>query len=221
MKGSRTIALINHQPILLEGLVRIFAVKDSIVLLEFGLPSNETVDLIIRRNPDLILFDSDEQDRGVAKIARIARDIPDTKVVVFASGANVEHAVRAFEAGAAGYISSASTSDELLHAVKAVLAGETFISQSIATKVITALRTAAIREAATRSKALSVREEQIANLLLKGKTNKEIARGLGLSEKTVKHYLTILMQKLETRNRTELALAIGPQRAAANRSLFN
>ena len=66
----------------------------------------------------------------------------------------------------------------------------------------------AARKAERQAQMLNVREEQIARLLLKGKTNKEIAKALALSEKTVKHYMSLLMQKLAARNRLELALAI-------------
>ncbi|GLS31384.1 DNA-binding response regulator [Mesorhizobium albiziae] len=222
MQTGKTVALINHQPIMLEGLLRIFAGNDSLVLLELGLPTSETVDMIVRRHPDLIVLDSEGPDRGIDKIAVIARQSPQTKVMVFTSAISIDHAVRALDAGAVGYVSSTSTAEELLHAVKAVLSGETFISQNIATKVISALRTAAAaRETAAPAKALNVREEQIASLLLKGQTNREMARNLGLSEKTIKHYMTILMQKLRARNRLELVLAIRPTASATGNPLFN
>src|SRR5690606_6208793 len=89
-----------------------------------------------------------------------------------------------------------------------VVSGETFISPKIATKVIASLRAAAIRKRAVRQRRLNFREEQIADLLLKGKTNRQIAETLGLSEKTIKHYMHNLMQKLNVKNRLELALAV-------------
>ncbi|RLP28374.1 response regulator transcription factor [Mesorhizobium sp. YM1C-6-2] len=218
---KRTIALLNHQPIMLEGLIRIFGGADSLALMDFGLLSAETIDKIVRRRPDLVLLDSDEQDRGTRTISRIVRESPGTKVGVFASAPSVEHAVRSLEAGAAGYVSTTSTADELREAVKSILDGETFITQKIATKVITSLRAAAIHKAAIRSKGLTVREVQIGNLLMKGRTNRQIAEGLGLSEKTVKHYLTILMQKLEASNRLELALVMRNVNPAAGQHLLN
>jgi two-component system nitrate/nitrite response regulator NarL len=219
--GTKTIALVNHQPIMLEGLIRIFGVIDSFALMDFGLPSVATVDMIVCKRPDLVLLDSDEQDRGIGTISRIVRESSGTKVAVFASAVGVDYAVRALEAGASGYISTTSTADELRTAVQSVLAGDTFLSQNIATKVIAVLRQAAIHNATMRTKRLNAREAQIGNLLLKGRTNKQIADGLGLSEKTVKHYMTLLMQKLEAKNRLELALVMRNGDSVAGSHLFN
>jgi len=69
------------------------------------------------------------------------------------------------------------------------------------------MKTAEVRRKAQMQKRLSAREEQIVNYLLQGKTNREIASMLDISEKTVKHYMTILMQKLDARNRVEVVLA--------------
>ena len=121
---------------------------------------------------------------------------------------DVETVVRALDAGATGYIALDLTVAELLSATKMVSEGHTFISPNIATKVIGALRTAARRKALNVARKLNVREEQIVKLLLKGKTNREIAAALGLQEKTVKHYMTLLMHKLDARNRLELAMTL-------------
>ncbi len=69
------------------------------------------------------------------------------------------------------------------------------------------MRDAGLRRAAAEAVRLSIRENQIVRLLLRGKTNREIAVTLTISERTVKHYMTALMQKLQVRNRTEVVLA--------------
>lgn len=115
--------------------------------------------------------------------------------------------MKAFEAGAIGYVLKGSTDEELMQAIETVLAGETFITPSFASKVISALRTSAMPRSAPQAVRLSVREDQIVRLLLLGRTNKEIAHRLQISEKTVKHYMTLLMQKLHARNRVEVVLA--------------
>jgi two-component system, NarL family, nitrate/nitrite response regulator NarL len=208
VQSGKTIALINHQPILLDGLVRLFSGNNAFRLVAFGLPSMATVEAVIASTPALVVLDGGDRERGLAAVQAIAAGSPGTRIVVFTASESIEEAVRALDAGASGYVSSASTGDELIAAVDAVLGGDTFISQQIASKVISALRTVALRKAERQAQMLNVREEQIARLLLKGKTNKEIAKALALSEKTVKHYMSLLMQKLAARNRLELALAI-------------
>nr|WP_246232845.1 response regulator transcription factor [Aurantimonas aggregata] len=83
--------------------------------------------------------------------------------------------------------------------------GETFVTPSLASKVIAALRLPVTR--GSPNPRLSIREDQIVKLLLQGCTNKAIAARLSISEKTVKHYMTLLMQKLDARNRLEVVLA--------------
>ena len=98
-------------------------------------------------------------------------------------------------------------SPRLLAAIEAVGRGDTFINQCFAAKVIAALRQAALLKVATEKIKLSLREQQIVQQLLRGRTNREIAQGLTISEKTVEHYMTIIMQKLHARNRLEVVIA--------------
>ena len=100
-----------------------------------------------------------------------------------------------------------SSSRELIQAIASVQDGETYITQNFASRVIAALRDPMLRRKAAEAVKLSIREEQIVRLLLRAKTNKEIAIVLKISEKTVKHYMTILMQKLHARNRLEVVIA--------------
>jgi len=89
-----------------------------------------------------------------------------------------------------------------MDAINTVMAGETYISRGLATKVIAALT----NPQGARIK-LSTREEQIVALLLEGRTNREMGEQLQLSEKTIKNYMSLLMQKLKVRNRVGLVMA--------------
>ncbi|MCO6390538.1 DNA-binding response regulator [Aliihoeflea aestuarii] len=119
----------------------------------------------------------------------------------------VASAVKVLEAGAAGYILSTSTGAQLIDAIRCVARGEIFITHSLAMSVINAMRLASIASRKPANIRLSLREEQILKLLLHGKTNSEIGMRLAISEQTVKHYMTILMQKMNARSRTEVVLA--------------
>jgi DNA-binding NarL/FixJ family response regulator len=114
-----------------------------------------------------------------------------------------------------------SSSDELLQAIASVSSGETYITRNFATQVIAALRDTSLRRKAAEAVKLSIREQQIVRLLLKGKTNKEIALAINISDKTVKHYMTILMQKLQVRNRLEVVIAAQKLEEATRRSQLN
>lgn len=95
---------------------------------------------------------------------------------------------------------------ELIHAISSVQAGETYITPCFASRVIAGLRDTYLRRKAAEAVILSMRERQIVRLLMIGKTNKEIAIAIKISEKTVKGYMTLLMQKLQVRNRLEVVM---------------
>ncbi|RIK83682.1 MAG: DNA-binding response regulator [Hyphomicrobiales bacterium] len=205
--GRVSIAFVDDHPVLLDGLAHIFSELARFEVLAVGRCASDVVELATAKHPDVVLLDLNMPGDAFAAIVRTRELSPETKIVVFTASAGIDHAVRALEAGATGYVLKGSTDDELMQAIDTVLAGETFITPSFASKVIAALRAASIRRTAAQKVKLSVREEQIVRLLLLGRTNKEIAQRLQISEKTVKHYMTLLMQKLQARNRVEVVLA--------------
>ena len=143
----------------------------------------------------------------IEAIARIATGGGPTQVLVFTAATDVDTAIGALDAGAKGYVLKGSTVGELIGAVQAVHAGDTFITPSFATRVVAGIRQQTRRREDAVAVRLTQREKQIVRLLLKGRTNKEIAIALSISDKTVKHHMTALIQKLHVRNRTEVVLA--------------
>ncbi|HTN62088.1 MAG TPA: response regulator transcription factor [Devosia sp.] len=187
--------------------------------LPLDIPNSATVN-----QPDVWILDSAGTENNLDIVQQFARLDGNSKIIVFSSRSNIDYVMRVLDAGATGYLTHASTAAELLDCVQAVLGGETFIAPLIATKLIASLRTAALRTVATKKLRLTLREEQIVALLRRGKTNREMAGDLDLSEKTVKHYMTILMHKLQARNRLEVVLALkdfDPSSAAPITHLFH
>lgn len=205
---SRTaIAFIDDHPILLDGLSRIFSENDEFEVVATGTCVADMVRIAGECRAEVLVADLNMPGDAFEAIRKVSNDQPEVKIIAFTASVGIDQAVQALEAGASGFVVKGSTADELIDAIHAVTNGETFITQSFATKVITALRNASLRKMAAQAIRLSVREDQIVKLLLRGKTNKEIANQLHISEKTVKHYMTILMQKLNARNRIEVVLA--------------
>lgn len=205
--GRVSIAFADDHPVLLDGLAHIFSELPRFEVLAVGRCASDVIALAAAKRPDVVLIDLNMPGDAFAAIGRVRELSPQTKIVVFTASAGIDHAVKALEAGATGYVLKGSTDDELMRAIDTVLAGETFITPSFASKVIAALRAVALRRTAKQNVKLSVREDQIVRLLLLGRTNREIAERLKISEKTVKHYMTLLMQKLQARNRVEVVLA--------------
>ncbi len=199
---SVSVAFVDDHPMLLEGIRAIFARKPKYKVVATGSCCAEALDIAIEYGPDVLLIDLNMPGNAFDCIAQIRRIAPETRVVAFTASSGINHAIDALQAGANGYVLKGSPLGSLTEAIEAVLAGETYISKGFATKVI-----AAFASPKSPGIKLSVREEQIVSLLLESRTNREIASEMKLSEKTIKNYMTLLMQKLRVRNRVGLVMA--------------
>jgi DNA-binding NarL/FixJ family response regulator len=201
---NATLALVDDHPVLLRGLGDILNEEGNFSVIASGGSSKDATEIAMRDRPDVLIMDLNMPGNAFEAISLIVERAPETKVIAFTAATGTDVAVKALEAGASGYLVKGSTTTEVKGAIAAVLRGETYISQEVAFKVISALRTSTTRGNKVR---LSKREEQVLRLLMSGKTNREIAASIGIGEKTVKHYMTILMQKLQAKNRIEAVIA--------------
>ena len=179
---------------------------DLDVVAEAG-DGQEAVRLAKLTRPDVILMDL-QMPRlgGVAATRQIMADLPQTRIVVLTTFDNDEIVLDAISAGAAAYLLKDAAEADIL----ATIRGETRLSPSVAATVIGAVRRthAATDEpkAGDDSEELTGREEAILRLVAGGRSNKEIANELNLAEGTVKNYVSRIMEKLNVRSRTELAI---------------
>lgn len=201
-----SLALVDDHPILLSGLERIFSEMPRFQVVATGRCASDFVKIFETR-PDVMLVDLNMPGDIFTAIAQSQQTWQGTKIIAFTASDDTQNAVRALEAGASGYVLKGSTDDELIRAIDMVCAGDTFLTPTLAVKVISALRGPDVPAGNSLNVKLSVREDQIVRLLLVGRTNREIASRLKISEKTVKHYMSLLMQKLHARNRVEVVLA--------------
>lgn len=204
---KRTIALVDDHPLMVDGMLQFLSKSTTLEVTAVGTTSSELIDICKKHRPDLFIVDLSLPGNVYEAIELGLKISPSSKFVAYTASTTVETAIRALDAGAIGYVLKGSTAHELLTALQSALNNETYISQAFASRVINALRDAGLRRAAAEAVRLSIREDQIVRLLLRGKTNREIALTLKISERTVKHYMTALMQKLQVRNRTEVVLA--------------
>lgn len=206
--GSQiSIAIVDDHPLLSEGIAAVLSRRENYLVVETGGSVADIAGILGRRACNVLIVDLNMPGDIFSAIADLRNLAPACRVVVFTASTETEHAVKALGAGAAGYVLKGSSGTELLDAVEAALRGEVYITPSFAARVIGALNHKAAEKQAAVSTKLSVREEQIVRLLLCGKRNREIARSLDLSEKTVKSYMTNLMTKLRARNRLEVVIA--------------
>ena len=202
-----SVALVDDHPLMLAGVVNLFETNSEFSVVAKGASADDALQISRQLRPDVMVLDLYMPGNVFEVISEIGTNPGGTKVVAFTAMTGSDYAVRALHAGAKGYVLKGSSADELVEGVRAAHSGETYITPAFAIKVIEALRIASLRKRAAGPIKLSIREEQIVSLLLRGRTNREIAIGLGIGEKTVKNYMTILMQKLHARNRLEVLIA--------------
>jgi two-component system nitrate/nitrite response regulator NarL len=200
------VAIVDSSPVILCALSNLLSSLDEIEVMDLGIYGSDATRIVQHGAADVLILELADVHEALVAIGN-SSDHPSTRILVVTESQRVEDAVDALERGATGYIFKNGTMDEFVAAIRAVSRGDTYVAQTFAAKVVLALRAAAARTPKRRTPTLSFREEQVLQLLLQGKKNKEIASALSISEKTVKHYMSLIMQKLHARNRIEAVLA--------------
>ena len=179
------------------------------------------LDQIMRHvEPDVLLLDLCLPGLGgVREIRRVQRLSPQTKIIVLASKSNDREAVSALEAGASGYHSRDIEPGQVRKAVEGVHAGEIWIQRRVVPRMLDMLRQPARRcssKAGAALQGLTPREYQVAELITAGARNKEIARQLNITERTVKSHLSGLFRALQVSDRLQLAVLLNREGLRSN-----
>ena len=168
----------------------------------------DAIERAAKHRPDLVLMDLRLPDgTGVDACRDILSTNPGTRVLFLTSHSDEEAVTSTILAGAAGYLLKEIGSKALLHAIEAVSRGESILDPKVTKAVLnrmSLLAAGAVTRGASDEK-LSPQERRILGLVVEGKTNKEIAKALDLSDKTVKNYLSNAFQKLHVRRRSQAA----------------
>jgi DNA-binding NarL/FixJ family response regulator len=185
------------------GLRDILTTRLGMVAVSEAKDAGEAINLLIKNEWDLVLLDINMPGRdGLEVLVEARRLRPKTPVLVLTAYPEEQFAIRSFKLGAAGYITKQSVSDELITAVKRVLAGGKYITASLAERLASC-----IGETSEQSphEALSHRELQVLRLIAVGKSMKAVADQLTLSEKTVATYRTRIAEKVGLKTNVEIA----------------
>lgn len=164
--------------------------------------AHEALDLVWKENWDIAILDITMPGRsGLEVLREIKKSKPRLPVLVLSMHPENQFAVRVLKRGASGYMTKESASAELVGAVRKVLAGGRYVSNSLAEKLATYLANDNQKPA---QELLSDREFQVLRLIASGKIVSEIARELSLSVKTISTYRTRILEKMGLRNNAEL-----------------
>ena len=209
MTEKTRVVIADDHPLYREGVARSLASDPGISVVGQAQDAMQAVELTQSLKPDVLLLDlSMPGGGGLAALRQVMAMAQPPRVAILTASEEDDDVMQALRAGALGYILKGVGSRELLGVVKDLAAGQSYVSPALAAKILNAMRTGAATPAATANPIddLSKREEDILKLVADGKSNKEVGRVLDLQEKTVKHYMTSILQKLHVRNRVEAAV---------------
>jgi|EndMetStandDraft_5_1072996.scaffolds.fasta_scaffold71392_3 two-component system, NarL family, nitrate/nitrite response regulator NarL len=205
---SISVVVVDDHPLVVEAILSLLhRTCGDFNVAGIGANAGDVVELCRRNLPRIAIVDLHMPGDSYRAITAALQASPSTRIVAFSEAPGAEPAVRALDAGASGYALKGSPTAELVRAISSVLAGDTYITPFVSSREIARLREASHKRKAAESVMLSIREKQIVRLLMSGKTNREIADAINIREKTVKHYMTALIQKLHVRNRLEVMIA--------------
>lgn len=208
MNDKIRVAIVDDHPLFREGVASILGNEPDFELVGQGASAEEAIRLARDLLPDLILLDIDMPGSGLSAAQAIAVQCPVTHVVFLTVSEADDHLVKALKTGARAYILKGVAGRELVRILKSIYAGESYLPPALAASLL--LEMSEPRPVASTARdpldELTEREQQILQALAAGLSNKEIGLQLHLSEKTVKHYMTNILQKLQVRNRVEAAL---------------
>lgn len=185
-----------------EGLKQILAGTADIVVSGEAGTGQEILNVVSENSYDVILLDISMPGRSGVDILKQLRAMkPDIKVLILTMHPEEQYAIRALKAGAAGYLTKDSASDELISAIRAVASGRKYVSPSLAETLASYFETGTGKPL---HENLSDREYEVMCMIASGKTNKEIAVELSLSAKTISTYRTRILDKMNMRSSAEL-----------------
>jgi DNA-binding NarL/FixJ family response regulator len=197
-----TVLIADDHPVVRQGLAVLLEVQDDITLIGQAGDGSEAVRLTLEHDPDVLLLDLKLPVLdGLGVLARLQAQPVRTRVLVLTSAAGPSGPGLALQAGAAGFLYKDVDPDALVRAIRSVHDGHTVLAPEAA-----GLVTARPGSYARGIAALTSREREVLALLADGRSNREIARSLGVAEKTVKTHVSAVLAKLGVADRTQAAL---------------
>lgn len=200
------VLIVDDHEVLRVGLRSLLSRERGIEVVGEAGMAEAAVDLVGRLRPDVVIMDVRLPDRsGVEACREIRSADPTTRVIMLTSYADDEAVFGSIIAGASGYLLKEIRGQELVRAIETVAAGQSLLDPAVTQKILEKLKRLASGEPHDEIAQLSAQEQRVLALVAEGKTNKEIAAAMGLSDKTVKNYLSHVFEKLKLTRRAEAA----------------
>ena len=202
------LVVVDDHPLLLDGLISTLDLVDDFDVVGEGESYTDAINLAHELVPDTILLDISMPGGGVEAARDIHAALPSITIIILTASEDEKDVMSALQAGASAYVLKGIGGRELVDIVRKVSCGETFITPSLAGNILSHSYSDKPNPNETNDllDKLNERESRILSYLEQGFTNKQIGDELFLSEKTIKHYMTSILQKLQVKNRVQAAL---------------
>jgi DNA-binding NarL/FixJ family response regulator len=207
--------VVDDHEVVRQGLVSLLDRKSGLEVVGQAGTVAESIELAARLEPDLVIMDVRLPDgTGIEACREIRAARPATRVVMLTSYPDEEAVLSAIIAGASGYLLKQIRGRDLVAAMEAVGRGESLLDPAVTEKVLERVRRVASGSVSDEFADLTAQERKILSLVAEGKTNKEIAAEVFLSDKTVKNYVSSILSKLNLQRRAQAAAFVAKHRLA-------
>ena len=205
--------VVDDHELVRQGLIALLDRREHFQVVAEAGTAAEAVEMARKFEPDLVVMDVRLPDgSGIEACREIRQEFPNTRVVILTSYPDEEAVLSAIIAGASGYLLKQIRSRDLVSALESVGRGESLLDPAVTEKVLDRVRRIATGTYTDEMAQLTQQEQKILLLVAEGKTNKEIASEVFLSDKTVKNYVSSILSKLNLERRAQAAAFVARHR---------
>jgi two-component system response regulator DevR len=212
------VMLVDDHEVVRQGLRALIEAEQDMEVVAEASDGKQALDMARVHRPQIVVMDIRMPGGGGVEACREIRDhLPDTQVIMLTSFSDDEALFNSIMAGAAGFVLKQIRGGDLVEAIRKVGGGDSLLDPGVTRRVLERLKKAKFEEKDPKLARLSPQEERILDLIAEGSTNRQIAVKIRLSEKTVKNYVSSILQKLEVARRAEAASYIARVRASGGK----
>lgn len=215
MSYSVTVVVVDDHPLFRRGVIEALGAREGVEVVGQAADAAEAVQQVKTHLPDVVVLDLGIPGDGLEVARMVATLSPATRVVILTASESEDSLAQALGAGVKGYVVKGVSAEELTSVVWGVAHGEAYVSPSLAANVLMSGKRSRFGAQSDPVGELTDREQEVLDLIAEAFSNKEIAARLEISEKTVKHHVTNILDKLQARNRVEAALLARRRRAGS------